>query len=159
MGELRRVVSEAGFEDVRTYLQSGNLILRGPLPADELAVRLEGLIEDRFGFEVPVLVRTGQELLEVVKRDPFREVVDEPRRYQVTFLERELDPDRVRQLESLLVGPERLAVDGREVYTWHPEGIARSDLAAKLAAKSLGVKGTARNWRTVMSLLSVTDEA
>src|SRR5439155_20453 len=81
------------------------------------------------------------------------DVATNPKRYQVSFLEAELDAGTVRKLEEARVDSERLAVIGREVYAWHPEGAARSRLWNLLAGKALGVTATARNWTTVTKLL------
>jgi uncharacterized protein (DUF1697 family) len=155
MAELREVLSGAGFHDVQTYLQSGNVVLGSELPAAEVAEACEVLICKQFGLDVPVVVRTGRELAEVVAGDPLGSEADNPKRYQVTFLECELDADRLRQLESLAAPSERLAVNGREIYAWHPAGIARSALWSALASANLGVKATARNWTTVINLLAM----
>jgi uncharacterized protein (DUF1697 family) len=90
-----------------------------------------------------------------VRRDPLAEVAVNPKRYQVSFLEAEPDPAVLRKIDALRVEPERLVAIGRELYTWHPDGIARSKLWAKLAGTGLGVRATARNWRTVTTLLEM----
>jgi uncharacterized protein (DUF1697 family) len=158
MPELRELLDGAGFGDVRTYLQSGNVVLASRKSVDNIARECERLITDRFGLDIPVVARTRDELADVVARNPLGDVAVEPKRYQVTFLARELDPDRVRELEAALVSPEQLVVDGREVYAWHPAGVARSRLWARLAGKDLGVTATARNWTTVTSLLELAGE-
>lgn len=156
MAELRGELSAAGFQDVKTYQQSGNVVLRSELPAAQLAAECETLISERFGLDVPVLVRTSAELGEVIRRDPLAGLVDEPKRYQVTFLEQDLEPDQLVQLEGLAAGGERLVAQDREIYTWHPAGMARSALAAALASARLGVKATARNWSTVTKVHAMT---
>jgi uncharacterized protein (DUF1697 family) len=156
MAELRDALSTAGFPDPRTYLQSGNVVLRTKAHPAKLEVRLEALIAERFGIEVPVIVRTADELRGVIERSPLAAVADDPKRYQVTFLEHELDEERLRRLEALAAPTEKLAASGREVYAWHPAGIARSRLWAALAAEGLGVKATARNWTTVTNLHTMT---
>src|SRR5437763_7312777 len=98
MAELRQVLSDAGFEEVRTYVQSGNVVLSTELEPDELAAATSKLIGDRFGFEVPVVVRTGEELAAVVARNPLRDLATNPKRYQVSFLSGEPDPDAVARL-------------------------------------------------------------
>ena len=158
MAQLRDALSAAGFEDVRTYLQSGNVVLRSGTRPAALEARLEALIAERFALEVPVIVRTGEELREVVEHNPLAAVADNPKRYQVTFLERELGQERLRDLSRLAVPPERLVAHRREVYAWHPAGVARSRLWAGLAGDALGVKATARNWRTVTNLLTMARE-
>src|SRR5205085_3867951 len=99
-----------------------------------------------FELEIPVIVRTAQELREVVERNPLADVATNPKRYQVSFLAKPLDPARVEELNSVAAKSERLVAAGRELYAWHPDGVARSKLWAKLAGTSLKVKATARNW-------------
>ena len=160
MPALRELLTGAGFEDVRTYVQSGNIVLSADESVDALARRIGVLITERFGFDVDVVVRTRDELAAVVARDPLGDVAVNPKRYQVTFLESELPAEVAERLRALRVDPERLVIDGRELYTWHPEGVARSKLWAQTASsKGLGgVVGTARNWTTVTTLLAMADE-
>ena len=158
MAELRKLLSGAGYVDIRTYVQSGNVVLSSDADPAELERECAGLISERFGFEVPVVVRTRDELSEVVARDPLGDVAEDLKRYQVSFLAKELEPEIVKRLRALVVAPEALVVDGREVYAWHPEGVARSKLWNGLASKSLGVTSTARNWTTVTTLLEMADE-
>src|SRR5579884_285749 len=101
MPQLRDLLSDAGYEEVRTYVQSGNVVLTSGQPPDELARECERLIGDRFGLEIPVIVRTGEELAAVVERNPLADVATNPKRYQVSFLERELDPTRIEALNAL----------------------------------------------------------
>ena len=158
MPELRDVLSGAGFDDVRTYVQSGNVVLSSDAVPGELEPELERLIAERFGFEVEVVVRTGDELAEVVERNPLADVAVEPKRYQVTFLSEPLGRDQVDRLAALASGSERFLAHGRELYAWHPDGVARSKLWAKLAGKGLGVKATSRNWTTVTTLLAMVQQ-
>jgi len=92
-----------------------------------------------------------------VKLDPLRDVATDPKRYQVTFLAAKPKGEVVTRLQALAVGKERLAAHGRELFAWHPDGVGRSRLAAALAARSLGVAATARNWATVTKLLDLAD--
>ena len=158
MPELRDLLSAAGFKDVRTYVQSGNVVLASDADPAELEAEVERLIAERFDLEVGVVVRTGGELAEVVARNPLADVAVEPKRYQVTFLAEPLGPDQVERLAALAAGSERFLADGRELYAWHPDGVARSKLWAKLGSKGLGVKATSRNWATVTTLLEMAEE-
>ena len=158
MPRLREVLEQAGFEDVRTYVQSGNVVLESDAKPSDLEREAAALISERFGFEVPVVVRTRRELAAVVKLNPLGDVADNPKRYQVSFLDREPDSELVKELKSLAADSEEFAASGREFYAWHPEGVARSKLWNKLAGKGLGVIATARNWTTVTTLLEMADE-
>jgi uncharacterized protein (DUF1697 family) len=153
MPRLREVLADAGFEDVRTYVQSGNIVLSSDKPPDKVAAKCEGVIAEEFGFDVPVVVRTRDELAQVIKRNPLGKVATEPKRYQVSFLDRKPDAKLVKELKALAADSEEFVANGREFYAWHPEGVARSKLWAKLAGKSLGVTATSRNWTTVEALL------
>jgi uncharacterized protein (DUF1697 family) len=158
MPELRKVFEEAGFDDVRTYVQSGNIVLSSGAKPAKLEKECAKLISEHFGFDVPVIVRTRDELAEIVAADPLGHVADNPKRYQVSFLSEPLDDAAVERLKGLVVEPEELVIDGREVYAWQAEGVARSKLWNGLANKSLGVVATARNWTTVKTLLEMADE-
>lgn len=158
MADLRSLLDDAGFQDVRTYVQSGNIVLSSEATSEQLARECERQISDRFGFDVDVIVRTGEELAEVVRRNPLAEVATNPKRYQVTFLAAEPDRDVVRTAAAVVADGERFVAIGRELYAWHPEGVARSKLSAKLAGGGLGVTATARNWTTVTTLLAMARE-
>ena len=158
MPDLRAALEEAGFKGVQTYLQSGNVVLSSKASSERVARKCEQQIAARFGLDIPVVVRTHDELAEVVQRNPLGEVAVNPKRYQVTFLTAELDPEVVRKLEAAAVDPEQFVISGREIYAWHPEGIARSRLWTLLAGRGLGVTATARNWTTVTKLLALADE-
>jgi uncharacterized protein (DUF1697 family) len=107
-----------------------------------------------------VIVRTAEELSDVVSANPLGDVADNAKLYQVSFLDGEPHPEVVERIAGLAVDGERLVGLGREVYTWHPAGVARSKLAAKLAvAGGLGVRATARNWTTVTTLLEMAGES
>ncbi|HYB27738.1 MAG TPA: DUF1697 domain-containing protein [Solirubrobacteraceae bacterium] len=158
MPALRDLLTGAGFRDVRTYVASGNVVLSSGVAPAALAAEAEQLIAERFGFEIDVIARTRDELAEVVARNPLAEVAVDPKRYQVTFLQESVDREVLGRLDLLSFEPERLVSVGRELYTWHPEGIGRSKLWAKLASRGgLGARGTARNWNTVATLLAMAD--
>jgi uncharacterized protein (DUF1697 family) len=106
--------------------------------------------------DTPVIVRTRDELADVIERDPLGEFVDNPKLYQVTFLAEEPDRELARELTEADVAPERVILSGRELYTWHPDGIRRSKVDRLRTMKRLPT-GTARNWNTVTKLLELAD--
>jgi uncharacterized protein (DUF1697 family) len=145
MGELRGTLERAGYEDVRTHGQSGNVLLTSSHSPARLARELSALVD------VDVVVRTRDELAGVVARNPLAGVAGDAKRLQVTFLSGEPEAALVRELESADFAPERVVVDGREIFAWHPDGIQRSRLARVLSSGP----GTARNWNTVTKLLEL----
>lgn len=156
MPELRELLTGHGYGDVQTLVQSGNVIFTSRLGPARLERELQRQIADGLGVDTPVVVRSRDQIADVVARDPLGKVAANPKRYQVTFLAEEPDADAVAAAEAVEVAPERLVVHGREVYTWHPDGVQRSKANAAIA-KHLGT-GTARNWNTVTKLLELADE-
>jgi uncharacterized protein (DUF1697 family) len=158
MADLRAVLTDAGYGGVQTYMQSGNIVLDAAGPPQELETDAERLISERFGFDVPVIARSRDELAAVVALNPLGDIATNPKRYQVSFLSAELSADVVDTLQSAAIGDERLVAHGRELYAWHPDGVARSKMWNALAGKGLGAVATARNWTTVTTLLTMADE-
>jgi uncharacterized protein (DUF1697 family) len=139
MADLRAGLEAAGFKRVRTHLQSGNVVLDG---TGDIVAAIRAIID------VPVVVRTQADLEAAIAANPFTaEAAENPKALQVTFTD--ATPDLAR-LESLLSGAERVAVVGANVYSWHPDGMARSKLA--LAVTPAKAAATARNWNTVLKL-------
>jgi uncharacterized protein (DUF1697 family) len=158
MPALRELLTSAGFDDVRTYVQSGNIVLGSDATEERLVSECRKQIAEAFGLDIEVVARTRDDLAGVVERNPLAEVADNPKRYQVSFLSAEPDPEVVRKIGAFAAPAERLVAIGRELYAWHPDGIGRSKLSARLAGPSLGVTATARNWTTVTTLLAMADE-
>jgi uncharacterized protein (DUF1697 family) len=156
MPELRELLGGHGHRDVATLVQSGNIVLTSRLSPRRLERDLQKQIADGLGVDTPVVVRTRDELADVIARDPLGNVVDNPKLYQVTFLAEEPSPELAQELTEADVAPERLVLDGRELYTWHPGGIQKSKVDRLRTMKRLPT-GTARNWNTVTKLLELAD--
>jgi uncharacterized protein (DUF1697 family) len=158
MAELRALLSGLGYGAVRTHLASGNILLESDAAPGELARELEQHLADAFKLNVPVVVRSREELADVVTRNPLGRVASaDPRRYQVTFLSHAPPAELVARIDAAAIAPERVVVSAREVFAWHPDGIIGSPLAKLLAGPRLGVTATARNWNTVTALLRLAD--
>lgn len=155
MPELREHLAQLGYGEVRTVVQSGNLVLESTASAKQLSADLQAAVADRFGVDSPVVVRTARQLAKVVDDNPFPDAAQDGKRYQVTFLQSPCPAAAARALGEADVAPERLHVGGREIYVWHVNGIQRSP-AAKLLSQELSGVATARNWNTVLKLLELT---
>jgi uncharacterized protein (DUF1697 family) len=151
MARLRALLEELGYRDVRTYVNSGNVVFSGPKRSEG---HLEAAIADTFGFDVPVILRSRDEIAEVLALNPLRDVATDPAKHLVIFCAADASTD----LNPADFAPETFHVRGREVFLWAPAGIRDSPLAKLLATKSLGEKSTARNWRTVERLLALADD-
>ena len=160
MPALRDALSDAGFENPRTYAQSGNIVLESDMDWSALEDRVEGLIAEHFSLTVPVVALSGRELARVVEGNPFPELAQRnPKLFQVTFLRGRFDPRAAAERLSALAGEnERVAVGESEIYAWHAYGIDRSKLALKLGGKDgvgKDVTPTSRNWTTVLTRLEM----
>jgi uncharacterized protein (DUF1697 family) len=160
MARLREVLEAAGFEDVKTYVQSGNVVLSAPRrsPA-KIGREIEAAIEGEFGFDVAVVMRTRDELAALVEDDPLGDVATNPTYRVVVFLAEKLDRSRLADVEPDAFAPEAFELRDREIVMWAPEGQRDSRIVKTLTEKRTGVVGTARNWRTVEKLLAMANDA
>jgi uncharacterized protein (DUF1697 family) len=155
MPRLRELLEDAGFEDVVTYVQSGNVVVSSGKRNEDVARECERLIAKHLGLEIDVVARTRAQLAKVVERNPLGDLATNPKRYQVSFLAGRPPSGLRAKLEGVRAEEEAFAIHGREVYAWHPAGVARSKLWTLLAGRDLGVTATARNWTTVTKLLEL----
>ena len=154
MPDLRAALEAAGFEDVATLVQSGNIVLTSAKKPATLEREISKLVQDELGVEAATVVRTRDELAGVIERNPIPDGPSIPKLFQVTFFSDEPDAEAVAALAAQDFGNERVEVIGREAYAWHPDGIQKSKLARELS-KALRSGGTARNWNTVTKLLEL----
>ncbi len=156
MRALRDAASSAGFSDVRTVLQSGNLVFDAAGPSAAIEQALEGAIPSHVGLEVDCFVRSDREWEALVRGNPFpAEARTDPGRLVVMCVKAAPDANAVRTLSAAITGPERLRAIGRQLYIVYPDGIGRSRLTGALIERVLGTRGTARNWNTVLKVAAM----
>ncbi|MBX3232443.1 MAG: DUF1697 domain-containing protein [Labilithrix sp.] len=158
MAELRKMLAAIGCTDVSTYLQSGNAVFETKLRPTPLAKALAPALDRYMGRPIATTLRTEAELAAIVAGNPFADVMTEPKYLCVTFLEEPPAKEALAPLRSQDFAPERFHVAGREIYTWYPNGQARSALAVALAKVPARGAVTTRNWNTVTKLLSLVRE-
>lgn len=153
MADLRATLATMGFTGVATILQSGNAVFQGKASStSRLESVLEKGIEKRHGIAPEFHVRTAAEWHAIVEANPFTtEATKDPGHLLVSCYKAPLDKGRLKALQSAITGKERVHADGRQLYMTFPDGIGDSK-AAPLVDRILGVKGTARNWNTVLKL-------
>jgi uncharacterized protein (DUF1697 family) len=153
MPSLKASLEDLGHEDVVTYIQSGNVVFESRVkdPAKEIEER----IAEDFGVSVTVVLRTPAELKKVVKANPFPEV-KEGRKLHVTFLRDKPAKAAVDALDPDRSPPDELVLKGRDLYVHYPNGQAKTKLTNDWVERTLGVRGTARNWNTVLKLVELT---
>ncbi len=153
MTALREVFAELGCLAVATYIQSGNLVCTAP--AELSAGTIAAALQARFGFAVPVTLRTLGELDAAVAANPLASIGAGEDTLHLVFLEAELSPAILAKLEAKRGPDERLAATGRELFLHLPGGFGRSKLALVCTAPSMPGSPTVRNWKTVLQLAAM----
>jgi len=154
MADLRKLLADRGYEDVKTYLQSGNAVVSSDRAPADVEADVAAAIEETLGHEVAVVVRTAEQLEEVVRDDPFADVRTDPRFHQALFLVGEPDAQAIAKLQETDFSPEQLVVAPGVLHAHCPDGVNDSPLMKALTKLRTGT--TARNWRTVEKLLEMT---
>jgi uncharacterized protein (DUF1697 family) len=156
MKELKTLLEKEGCRDVTTYIQSGNVILCSPVTAPEpLATRISAAVSKKYGFEPRVLLLTRDELQKAAKGNPFPQAADNPKSVHLFFLAAAPKAPNLKRLEEIKIESEQFALKERTFYLYTPEGFGTSKLASRVE-QHLGVQATARNWRTVTTLLELS---
>jgi uncharacterized protein (DUF1697 family) len=159
MDALRTLYESLGLLDVQTYVQSGNVVFRTKESgADLLGKRIENAIEKTFGFRPGVVLRKAAEMRAAIAKNPFvsRQGID-PSKLLVTFLAADPGPEARGNALAIKTFPEELRIDGREVYIYFPNGMARPKMSWPRIEKALKTFGTGRNWNTVNKLLEMAE--
>jgi uncharacterized protein (DUF1697 family) len=151
MADLRELVEALGGGDVRTYVQSGNVVFRSRSSVVRLTDSLEAGIRRALGLDITVLVRTEPQLAKLVEANPFVASAD-PSKLHVTFLAKPPARERVRKLHEQSFDPDQLHVAGSDVYLHCANGYGRTKLSNAFIEQQLAVAATTRNWRTVTTL-------
>jgi uncharacterized protein (DUF1697 family) len=153
MAELRALCGELGWEDVETYIQSGNLVFRATGKPEALEAKLEKAIRERFGLDVPVIVRTAAQWAAYVAANPFAKAAeDEPNRLQLLVSKRPPDSGAAEKLMERARAGEVVEAAGEALWFHFPDGVGTSKLTPTLIDRAAGSPSTSRNWRTVLKL-------
>jgi len=154
MVDLRACCEALGMQDVKTLLQSGNLLFRaGRSTPVRLERELEAAARTQLGLPIEFFVRTADEWDAIVKANPFPKAArDDPGRLLLMSLKAAPDAAKAKALRQAIVGREQVHVDGRHAYFIYPDGAGRSKLTNAVIERHLATRGTARNWNTVLKL-------
>lgn len=157
MADLRAAMGRLGFDEVVTHLQSGNVVFSADAAAAESERIISAGIAEEFGLDVPVVVRTRDELAGVIAADPLADIATVPAQYLVTFLSARPDPAVLAELDPAAFAPDEVRFGRREVYVWCPDGVRNSRVPQSWWERRLGLRATSRNWTTVTRLLALAD--
>jgi len=160
MAELRELAEALGWGDVRSYIQSGNLVFtHRAAKTEKLSRELTKAIEERFGFDVPVVTRTRGEWEKAIEANPFIERGDcDPGQLSIVFLSSNPQRDGLTKLEARDLRNDEFQLIGREIFLHCPDGAANARISITDFERALGASATARNLRTVGKLREMAAE-
>jgi uncharacterized protein (DUF1697 family) len=160
MDQLRKMFEELGLQDVKTYIQSGNVVFKAAVQApDTLAGRIEDELQRQFGFPVPVQVKTADEVGEIIRNNPLlKEKGIDPAKLHVTFLGCAPEKSALKTLDAIAAAPDQFRCLGRAVYLHCPNGYHVTKLNNNVLEKMLMAGATTRNWKTVNQLYRMTGD-
>ena len=162
MADFRAVMKKLGYENIETYIQSGNAVFDAKKPAAAVARELAAALEKHTGAPVGVILRTHEELGRVIKANPFAgEAAADGARVHVAFLAGQALPTAKPAFEAIVAKyparRDRYQVAGDVIYFHYPDGAGESKFTGKALEKAIGVIGTGRNWNTVLKLLAMSE--
>jgi len=161
MTDLAALYRDLEFHLPETYIQSGNVVFgcdRAARP-DEIALEIETAIRAGFGFEVPVMIRSIEEMRTILASNPFlQEENFNPARMAVIFLQDNITESQIRKVADVDYPPDKFKIIGQEIYTFCPNGFGKTKLYTNFFENKMKVKGTARNWKTITTLLDLAEK-
>jgi uncharacterized protein (DUF1697 family) len=159
MADLRNMLARLGYSDIGTLLNSGNAVFRAPgTSAAKHALAISAAIAERLGFEVPVIVKSAQDLAAIVAANPWAEAAADPSKLMVAFMQDVQGLAALQGIEALVTPPEVFAVGEQAAYLYCANGILESRAAEALLGK-VGKAATTRNWATTLKLLALAHPA
>lgn len=161
MDALRKAFEAWGFKNIQTYIQSGNIVFQtNKSTTQELEKRIQQNIKKDFGFDVPVVVKTQQELKNIVNKNPFfKESRKDAAFFHVTFLSAVPEKENSRKITESSFLPEECELAGNTVYLYCPNGYGNAKLTNNFLESKLKVNATTRNWKTTLELLKMAEAA
>lgn len=160
MSDLKSLYEALGFLNVRTYLQSGNVVFDSPASDRmELSNTIAAQIKQTLGFTLPVFIRTGDDFQQVLSSNPFvDDRHEDPARLYVTFLFQKVDGDKIISLAAPANETAEFIFLETGIYLFCPAGYGRTKLNNNFFEKKLKIPATTRNWNTVNALFQMTRE-
>ncbi len=157
MADLRTFCEKLGFKDVKTYIQSGNVVFKSEKDSVYLEDSLEKTIKKEYGFDVPVIVRSWDELKNSVNNNPFyKDNIDISHLY-LTFLKTNANDDKVKLVKETKCEPDKFVISNKDIYIYCEGKYHKSKLTNNFYENKLKVGATTRNWKTVLKLLELAE--
>lgn len=160
MTNLIVLYEDLGFKDIRSYIQSGNVIFlcNNSDKASDLEVKIENGVKERFGYSTSVFIRNVAELKSISVNNPFiNETNFDPAKLAIIFLSQEANIDQINKVINIDYPPDKFKIAGKEIYVYCPDGFGRTRLYTNFFEKKMGVIATARNLKTVNAILQLAE--
>lgn len=161
MKDLSDLYKNLGFKDAETFIQSGNVIFSNVdnIPESDISLKIEKAILLRFNYQVPVIVRSVKEIKDLFSSNPFLDEKSfDPAKMAVIFLNMETTKDQIQKVSNIDYPPDKFKVSGKEIFIFCPNGFGRTKLYTNFFEKKMGVIGTARNWKTITTILNLAEK-
>lgn len=158
MADLRQILETSGLKNIVTYIQSGNVVFKSDLENSALEILIENAIQTHFGFNVPAIVRTHQELSNLIKNNPFYANNVDVKKLHVTFLKPTLEKENINTLDFNVFKPDVFSVSDKAIYLYLENAYHKSKLSTNFFEKTLNVGATTRNWKTTLKLLELCEK-
>jgi uncharacterized protein (DUF1697 family) len=161
MADLSVLYKNLGFNDAETYIQSGNVIFNrvDDLAEPEIAFIIEKAILKRFNYNVPVMIRTIEEMRNFISVNPFlTEENFEPSKMAVIFLYEKATEVQIQKVKNIDLPPDKFKIIGSEIFIYCPNGFGKTKLYTNFFEKKMRVTGTARNWKTIITIFQIAEK-
>ena len=157
MADLKALYEKLGFQDVQTYIQSGNVVFKS-LKTKKTALKnkIEAEISKQYGFDVPLQILEHKELSLVFENNPFIRRNKDINKLYVTFLENLPENENILAISNIQSGDDEFIVDGKVIYVFCPNGAGHTKFSNIFFEKKLKTIATTRNWKTVSRLLELS---
>lgn len=158
MSDLRLLLEKIGFKDVKTYIQSGNVIFKSNKSNAEIISEIKKTVNQNFGFDVPVIIRTSEDLEHIVNSNTFYKQENDVSKLHLTFLSTKPTNDIIGKVELFNSSPDKFIIKDENVFIYCEGKYHKSKLTNNFFEKKLEVEATTRNWKTVLKLLELSKQ-
>jgi uncharacterized protein (DUF1697 family) len=159
MKELSEMFAGMDHPEAKIFIQSGNVVLQSDDDSDKLSAEIAAAIKQEFDLDIAVMIRTAGEVQELAARNPYlREENFNGSKMAVVFLNKVPSAEALKKMEEINFPPDKYCIDGKEIFIYCPNGFGRSKLSTNFFERKLNVFGTARNWKTINSILDIAEK-
>jgi len=159
MADLRMHLEELNFQDIQTYIQSGNVIFRyKKAPSNNLEILIKNKILEKYGFDIPVIVISPEEIKNASNNNPFeKDSTKDPKKFCVIFLQEQPHQENIEKLKKYDYSPEEYILNDKIIYFYAANGAGNAKMTNNFFESKLKVKATSRNWNTIHKLLELSN--